>query len=266
MIVDIMRISTCTYPVRDKDAETAMKIMAQAGFRKVDLWGNMPHFSVSPTMMDPSKLAQTAEKTGVKIANLGSYPGMNFASSIELEREAALHEMKATLALAARLGARSIRVIPGKGEDPTNVDKIVPYFKESAEYAAKMNVYMGMENHKGSIAGNPELAAEVSRKVGSKYFGVLYEPCNLMHGGVDYKEAFKIFKDHIVHIHVKDGAVREGKFGRTMLGEGQVDVEWVVHGMNAIGYKGDFALEYEICDLVPIETGLPKWLEYFMKF
>ena len=264
--MDIMRISTCTYPVRDKDAETAMKIMATAGFKKVDLWGNMPHFSVSPTMLDPTKLAQMAEKVGVRIANLGSYPGMNFASPLEAEREAALYEMKATITLAARLGARSIRVIPGKGEDAANVAKIVPYFKKSAEFAAKKNIYMGMENHKGSIAGNLDLAVELCEKVGSPFFGVLYEPCNLMHGGVDYKEAFKRFAPHITHIHVKDGAVRDGKFARTMLGEGQIDVGWVVQSMNSIGYKGDFALEYEICDLVPIEVGLPKWLEYFKKF
>jgi sugar phosphate isomerase/epimerase len=172
----------------------------------------------------------------------------------------------ATLTLAARLGARSIRVIPGKGEDAANVAKIAPYFKQSAEFAAKKNVYMGMENHKGSIAGNPDLAVDLCKKVGSPYFGVLYEPCNLMHGGVDYKEAFKKFAPHIVHIHVKDGAVRDGKFARTMLGEGQIDVRWVVESMNSIGYKGDFALEYEICDLVPIEVGLPKWLAYFLRF
>jgi len=226
----------------------------------------MPHFSTNPTELDPTKLAQIAEKVGVKIANLGTYPGMNFASTVELEREAALHEMKATIDLAARLGARSIRVMPGKGEDPVMIDRIVPYFKQGARHAEARKVYLGMENHKGSIAGNPELCVDLCKKVASPFFGVLYEPCNLMHGEVDYRTAFKTFAPYIVHMHLKDGAVRDGKFARTMLGEGQVDVRWVLDNLNAIAYKGDFALEYEICDLVPIETGLPKWLEYFKKF
>jgi sugar phosphate isomerase/epimerase len=261
-----MRISTCTYPVRDKDAETALRIMANAGFKKVDLWGRMPHFSTNPAEMDPAKLMQTAQRIGVKIANLGTYPGQNFSSANEAEREAALREMKATIDLAAKLGARSIRVMPGKGEDAAVVTAIVPYFKESAKYAQAKNVYMGMENHKGSIAGNPDLCVELCKKVNSPYFGVLYEPCNLLHGGVDYKAAFRKFAPYITHLHLKDGAVREGKFARTMLGEGDVDVRWVVDNMNSIGYEGDFALEYEICDLVPIETGLPKWMEYFRNF
>jgi FlaA1/EpsC-like NDP-sugar epimerase len=37
----------------------------------------------------------------------------------------------------------------------------------------------------------------------------------------------------------------------------------LVHAMRRIGYEGDYALEYEICDLEPIETGLPRWLEAF---
>ena len=37
---------------------------------------------------------------------------------------------------------------------------------------------MGIENHGGAISGNPEACAELYDKVGSKYAGVLYEPCN----------------------------------------------------------------------------------------
>jgi len=33
--------------------------------------------------------------------------------------------------------------------------------------------------------------------------------------------------------------------------------------MEATGYEGDYALEYEICDLEPIETGLTRWVGYF---
>jgi len=37
----------------------------------------------------------------------------------------------------------------------------------------------------------------------------------------------------------------------------------VVDALQRSGYEGDFALEYEICDIEPIETGLPKWYEYW---
>ncbi|NOZ20928.1 MAG: sugar phosphate isomerase/epimerase [Planctomycetes bacterium] len=264
--MDLNRVSTCSYPLREQDAEHALKVVADAGFKKVDLWGRMPHFSADPSECDPDQRMAAASKYGVKIANLGTYPGGAFSSESEQEREDGLKEMFQTIDVAAKMGVRSIRVSPGKGEDGSVIDDIVPYFKKSAAHAEQRGVYLGMENHKGSIAGFPDLCLELCEKVGSKFFGALYEPCNLMHNEQDYKKAFGALKDYITHMHLKDGKWVNGKFERTMLGEGDIDVGWVVESLNGIGYEGDFALEYEICDKVPIENGLPKWLDYFMQF
>lgn len=262
--MDIERLSTCTYPLRERPAAEAMQVMAACGFGKVDLWGRQPHFSADPTEVDPAALEAAAAEAGVKIANLGSYPGADFASDDEPARAAALDEMKATIDLAVRFGSRSIRVRPGTGEDPAAIERIVPRFQQSAAYAAERGVFLGMENHKGSIAGLPDACVELCEKVGSPHFGILYEPCNLLHAGVDYQAVFDAFAPWIVHIHIKDGAVADGEFRRTHLGEGQIDYPWVVERMEGMGYAGDYALEYEICDLEPIETGLPRWLDYFL--
>jgi len=47
------------------------------------------------------------------------------------------------------------------------------------------------------------------------------------------------------------------------LGEGDVDAVWVIQALDSIGYEGDYALEYIMAEIEPIETGLPKWLQYF---
>jgi len=261
--MDINRISSCTYPVRELDVELAFKVMADAGARKVDLWGDMPQFSLISVACSLDDLIGKAQAQGVQIANLGSYPGRAFASANPEVRAAELAALQATLHAARALGARSIRVIPGQGDDPGQIDNLAPYFAAGAELAEQLGVSMGMENHAGSIAGSPTDARRLCQAVGSKHFGVLYEPANLMHGGVDYHEAFDIFHDHIVHIHVKDGAVGKDGFARTHLGEGDIDYRWVVDSLEGIGYTGDYALEYEICDLEAIESGLPRWVKYF---
>jgi len=252
--------------MRERSAEDALTVVAECGFKKVDLWGNMPHFSADPAECDHDALEAAASRLGLKIANLGSYPGAEFADDSEEVRAKAIEEMKATIDLAARFGSRSIRVRPGTGEDPSIVDKLVPLFRESAKYAEERDVYLGMENHKGSIAGLPDACVDLCEKVGSKFFGVLYEPCNLLHGGVGYKAVFERFAPWVTHMHMKDGRVVDGKFERTHLGEGDVDAGWVVENLERIGYAGDYALEYEICDVEPIETGLPRWFEYFKQF
>lgn len=105
---------------------------------------------------------------------------------------------------------------------------------------------------------------ELVRQVDSPFFGVLYEPANLMHRGIDYREAYETFRGAVVHVHVKDNRVRDGQYKRTMLGEGDVDIHWLVECLTADGYPGDFALEYEITEQVPIQQGLPVWFERFL--
>jgi sugar phosphate isomerase/epimerase len=263
--MDLARISACTYPLRDQPVERALRVIVQCGFSQVDLWGGAPHFSADPTRVDPATIEAAAASAGVAIANLGSYAGAGFADESKAEQVRALDEMKATIDLAVRFGARSIRVRPGTGEDPSIIDRLVPWFQQSASYAEERGSYLGMENHGGSLAGLPDACVELCEKVGSKRFGILYEPCNLMHAKVDYRAVFGRFAPWIVHIHVKDGRWTEGTFERAHLGEGEIDYRWVIDKMAGIGYEGHYALEYEICDIEPIETGLPRWLDYFKR-
>lgn len=261
--MDTERISGCTYPVREEDLDYTFDLFRSAGFTKLDLWGGLPNFSTDPEECDPVALRDKAAAHGLRIANLGTYPGRKFIAEDPAEVEAELAEMERTIDIAVLLGSRSIRVSPGHGEDPAIVDQLVPLFQQSAAYATEKGVYLGMENHKGSIAGIPDVCADLARRVGSAHFGVLYEPANLMAAGVDYLQAYEEFRGLVTHVHVKDSRWRDGKYARTMLGEGDVDLPWLIEELTKDGYEGDFALEFEIEKIVPIEEGLPKWFEHF---
>ena len=260
--MDLERISTCNYPVRERDLDFTFRLIADSGYTKMDLWGGPPNYSSDPEACDIAAIREQAARYGLRIANLGTYPGRKF---FEVGAEAEMAEMKRTIDIAAFLGARSIRVCPGTGEDPAIVPELVPFFRESAAYAEAKSVFLGMENHKGSIAGIPDACMRLTTEVGNRHFGVLYEPANLMHAGVDYKEAYDAFRNWITHVHVKDSRIRDGKYARTMLGKGDIDYGWVTAKLEADGYTGDYALEYEIPDIHPIADGLPKWLQHFRK-
>jgi len=260
--MDLSRVSACTYPVRTRDLDYTFGLIADSGFAKVDLWGGPPNYSNDPDECDPGALKLKAEEYGLQIANLGTYPGKGV---LEVGPEAEFEVMRRDVDVACALGARSIRVTPGAGEDPAIVDELIPFFKRSAAYAESKGVYLGMENHGGSIAGDPDLCLKLASGVGARHFGILYEPANLMHCGVDCKEAYRVFGEYVVHIHVKDSRIVDGKYSRTMLGEGDIDYGWVVATLEADGYAGYYALEFEIQDIVPIAEGLPEWLEYFLE-
>jgi len=265
--------------------DKALEIIATAGYRKVDLLEKPPHLSLFPDECDPAVVKAAAKAHGLHIANLGTYVGggqasrgvqwaihgfqesnmgrftsCGFSSDDPAELEAELEQVRRAIDLAVFFGARSMRIFAGN-DDPKTLDKIVPWVQRSAEYAAERNSYIGLENHGDGIAGQPELCAELAEKVGSPFFGVLYEPHNLMaEGGVDYRYALEVMKDHIVHVHFKDGAPTEEGYGLTLMGEGEIDFPWIMEQLDALGYEGDTALEYELHSPEP-EVGLKQFYE-----
>jgi len=72
--MDTSRISTCTYPMREREIDYALRVCAEAGFKKADVWGRAPHFSEDQSQCDWPALKQTAAELGIAVANLGTYP------------------------------------------------------------------------------------------------------------------------------------------------------------------------------------------------
>jgi len=288
-VIDLSRISTCSICLNHLSTDIAFEIIAATGYKKVDPHEKV-HFQIFEDLVDPVELKATADKHGLQIANLATYVGgglygrefmysfhdwevphperftsTGFASNDPEELKKEMEQVKRTIDLAAFLGARSIRVFPGD-DKPESIDKIVPWFKRAAEYAAEKNVYMAYENEgiEGEvIMGTPELCVELAEKVGSPYFGVLYEPGNLTFNGTDYRKALETMKNHVVHCHFKDCKPEGDGYELQHFGEGAIDFPWIVEQLNAVGYEGDFALEYELHHPEP-EEGLKRFYEDFL--
>jgi sugar phosphate isomerase/epimerase len=287
--MDISRISTCSIAVIEQPPNMAFDTIRAAGYKKVDILERAPHFSLFPGEVGYEAIKAAADANGVKIANLATYPGggadgrgvawawhgwtvtepdkftsFGFSSDTLAEQEKELVQLIRTIDLAVLLGARSIRVVPGN-DQPDTIDKIVPWFKRAAEYAEEKKIYMGMEAEAaGSISGTPELIRELVNKVGSPYLGVLFEPGNLMYVcGVDYRHALEVTKDVVVHTHFKDCKAVGDEHEFVMMGEGDIDFPWIVEQLEAAGYEGDYALEYELHDPGPA-TGLRMFYDKFV--
>ena len=79
----------------------------------------------------------------MKIANLGTYASNGSVSDSQEEREAALRDLRHTIDVAVCFGARSIRIAAGRPEDPALIDRMVPYFQRSCEYAEEEGTIWG---------------------------------------------------------------------------------------------------------------------------
>lgn len=260
--MDLARVSTCTYPLRDEPYADAFRRLAATGLTRLDVWGRKPHFSADPAECDPDAFEAAARAAGVTIANLGSYCGREFDSDDPQRVFAELESTRRTIALAKRYGCRTIRALPGRSDAPETVEKVAPHYRAVMPEAEAAGIFLVMENHAGSLAGQPELAVRLCEAVGSPHFGVLYEPCNLLQLGADYRAALKVFGGWIQHFHLKDGRRTARGFERCHLGDGEVDARWCLEALAGLGYAGDIALEYEIRDLEELDTGLVRWRRF----
>jgi len=257
------RLSATTLPVIDRPLDEAFGVIADAGFRKVDLLGRGEHFSPDPEKFDPDAVVKLAGKHGLTIANLATYGGKGFTSDDVAEQQREWDTLCRCLDIAEQMGARSIRVyaIGSANERAEHLDRIVPWYRKACEIAERKGVYMGVENHGGAISGDAEACRRLSELVGSKHFGVLYDPCNIVTVGGDYRSAFETFKDHVVHVHIKDGVNEKASQHHIDLGEGDVDVAEVLRQLESIGYEGEITMEYEL-KTTPPEEGLKRWHVY----
>ena len=258
-----------TLPVMQRPLAEALAILRDAGFRKVELMARPPQFSLDPKLCDPDQVLATARNAGVEIANLSSYAGTGLFEDDPARFAPALAEIRLAVDIGASYGCHCVRVLRHNSplDHPGQIPKLVPWLQRAAAYAAARGVYLGIENHRGgALSRSPEACRELAGKVGSPFFGVIYDPGNLFTLGTDYRSAFEIQKRHIVHVHLKDGlAGRPESMKTTMLGEGEIDIPWILRQLDSIGYTGPVTLEYEM-ETPPPEVGLKRWFEIFSRW
>jgi sugar phosphate isomerase/epimerase len=69
-------------------------------------------------------------------------------------------------------------------------------------------------------------------------------------------------REHVVHVHFKDGIIKGDGAELAMMGEGEIDFSWIMAKLDELGYEGDIALEYEL-ESEPPDTGLATWFQAF---
>jgi sugar phosphate isomerase/epimerase len=259
--MDLSRLSACSYPLRRQPLDEALGVIAAAGFDKVDLLGAAPHFPPEADGPAVDEVETAARRHGVRIANLGTYYGRPLPGTPE-ETEAEVAAARRAMDAAVRLGARSLRIHPGKDRSRETGFALVPFFRQVAREAERRGLYLGIETH-GGLSSDAPAMVELCREVGSNHFGVLFDPSNCAGQGVDYKAAWDVFHAHVTHVHLKDGRrAADGKWQRVHLGEGEIDARWLLRELDRAGYTGDIALEYEVNEIESPETGLAKWRAY----
>ncbi|MBI3920400.1 MAG: sugar phosphate isomerase/epimerase [Armatimonadetes bacterium] len=271
-----VRFAACSLGLRSLEAESAVQEIAAAGYDGVDLWqvspyyGNQGHLSHEATQESKARLKSTAAEQEVEFCFLASYPGIQFTDSDHEVCRKDLEWARQTIDLAVEMGIPAIRVAPGRNEDPSTVEMVLPYMREVMQYADGKGVRIGMETHGGMVTIHADCVQKLIDRVGSENLGVLYDPANIAHHGEDYQAAFRVYADHIVHVHLKNmvgESAAEEKLKYHGPGDALISPGWVMTQLHEYGYSGYVSFEYEPgtpnIDLMQARQELRAWLEFF---
>ncbi len=163
---------------------------------------------------------------------------------------ATIAELRAFVALAHELGAPFVRVFGG--ESPAEwtpeaaFDRAAAVLNGAAADAEAAGVAVVLETH--DAFASAKSVAEVMRRAPSAGVGALWDTHHPYRMGEQPDQVLDLLGERILHVHVKDArrndAARTG-WDLLLLGEGEVPVRDSLAALQARGYDGWIAVEWE---------------------
>lgn len=219
---------------------------ADDGFEFVEFW--------SYTDKDLDRIKAEAEKAGIGISGFNG--DADFSLVDPTHKEPYLAFLRQSVAAAQKIGAKSVTIHSnalGDGgivvnhynelSDTVKICSMFDMLKECAKIAEESGILMNLEalnittDHVGNFLKNTDMAAEMTRMIGSPMLKVLYDVYHMQLNEGHIGDTIKANCDQIGHIHVADAP------GRHEPGTGEINYSYVFKALEENGYEGGIGYE-----------------------
>jgi len=208
------------------------------------------------------KLRRCLQENGIHAsATCAVYEGESYADMASVAKTVGLtnpetlpgrmEHTKRCAMLAVYLGAKIVTTHIGVMPEDTNSKgyrDLVSTVREIADYCGREGLTFAMETGQETA----EAMLQFIKDVGRNNARVNFDPANMiLYGTGGPLEAVNTLRNHIVHVHVKDGLspTKRGKLGTEVpLSEGEVSIREYIRKLVEIGYKGPLIIEREAGD------------------
>lgn len=263
-----MKLSFASLGCTDWSIEQIVKNAAAMGYDGVELRG-IPNEHVSPdeTPQERERIRRLFAGAGVKIVSIMGYS--RYIMPDPAVRAENIDNAVKLLDLARDLDCPLQRVFIGMPDGPFDLKEVVPRVAEGLKrvtaHAVNVGVKVAIETHDAWTRG--ESVRAVLDAVNSPMLGVCWDVSNA-YFSEPLAETFACIKDHIIHVHFKDGK-REGDIVVNKLpGEGEVDLLGAARLLERSGYTGYYSFEWEKRhhpELATPEIAFPHYIAYCKK-
>ena len=199
------------------------------------------------------KIKRYAFLKGVVIS--GTSVGNTFTHPDGEARAKEIANVKKWIDFASVMGAPHIRVFAGSQSKNQSYDdakkNCIQALEESAEYAAKKGVFLGLENH-GGIVPDPQKIIDIVSAVNSQWVGINLDTGNFVTDD-PYADIEKC-APYAVNVQIKVEIRRKGQKSSE-----PADFKRLIEILKKSNYQGFVALEYEAAE-DPL-TAVPRYLK-----
>jgi sugar phosphate isomerase/epimerase len=214
----------------------------ELGFAGVEIRGLEGEMSApaSPHLKPGSDFLKELERLGCVVAGLGSSASFG-------KPQAAVDECKAYIEAAAAIGCKVVRVFGGQlpeGLDrPQAAQAMAPALQEACDFAAERGVFVGLETHDAWC--RCDQVAIILEAVNHPALKVIWDCHHSLRQGETAAQSLAAMGDALVHVHLKDGFMTDGKVDYRLFGDGDLPLREVLQGLKDVGYGGYLSLEWE---------------------
>ncbi|MBR4782160.1 MAG: sugar phosphate isomerase/epimerase [Lachnospiraceae bacterium] len=199
------------------------------------------------------RIKHRLDAAGIKVSSIGSPLGK---IGIDERFEKHFEDFKRAVEVAHYMNSRYIRMfsfyVPQK-ESLENEGKWEEIKKEVfnrigrfVDYANNNDIILLHENEKGIFGEKAPECLELMKNFYGNHFKAIFDFANFVQAGQNTLEAYKLLKDYIVYIHVKDARMTDGKVMPAGYGDGHV--KEILSDLFENGFDGYLSLEPHLFD------------------
>ena len=164
-------------------------------------------------------------------------------------RKAAIAFVNGCVDLAGDLGTPIVHILSGPAPRGVSRDEAWRWFAEAVvettAHADKSGIILGIEAIAGHMFKSVDDYHRLRRDLPNVPWRVNFDPSHLIVQGENPMRVVDELADHVVHMHLKDGAGRFPEFTFPPLGRGDIDFRALTDRLRAVGYNGAMSIEYE---------------------
>lgn len=240
-----MRLAFYTYSYTDRlemPIEPALEKIAATGYDSIDISGTHGN-SADPRSVTTDLRKQTrttAERLGLKIEAIITHAPL--ADSLFTNTPL---DLNGSVDLAVDTGAPLVVFHMGGPKDATEaMRRVIDYLKGALDYAEQHGIAIAVDGvWKDWIVETPDSFLKLHDEIGSRAFGINFDPCYLMLLGLDPVKVAHLWGERILHAHLKDHVGTHPNWEHKIPGQGVVDYPNVVRALQDIGFNEAISIE-----------------------